>query len=337
MLETAPDNPMGYRMLGNLYLFTGELDKALDAFDKHESLGPGVPNAHQGRWWAYTLRDQREEASLEAQALEKSVNTTWQWQALHDQAFLKLLQGRSRDALRFFERAVDLFEVSGRVSAVSDCIAGHVLLETERPDAALKHAQRAQKDGRGNFPEWRGIFVEALARAKLGRMDEAEVAAERLKQRTEPIPTEKEKRRYHHLQGELALARKETSRAVEELEKTQTKLPPRGRNGWIVTASARVDLPQHVPIWYSLASAYLAAGTEEKAAEWYRRIIEAGVERVEWPIPYVRSFYFLGKIHENRGEMEKARTYYRRFYEYWKDGDMDRERVEEAKSKLGMT
>ena len=25
--------------------------------------------------------------------------------------------------------------------------------------------------------------------------------------------------------------------------------------------------------------------------------------------------------------MDKAREYYRRFYEYWKDGDMDRERV----------
>ena len=45
-------------------------------------------------------------------------------------------------------------------------------------------------------------------------------------------------------------------------------------------------------------------------------------------------FYFLGKIHENQGEMDKAREYYRRFYEYWKDGDMDREQVEEAKKKL---
>jgi hypothetical protein len=32
--------------------------------------------------------------------------------------------------------------------------------------------------------------------------------------------------------------------------------------------------------------------------------------------------------------MAKAREYYRRFYEYWKDGDLDRERVEEAQSKF---
>jgi tetratricopeptide (TPR) repeat protein len=92
--------------------------------------------------------------------------------------------------------------------------------------------------------------------------------------------------------------------------------------------------PPHVHIWYSLASAYLAAGQEDQAAEWFGRIIESSIERNMSPIKYVRSFYFLGKIHENRGEMEKAREYYRRFYEYWKDGDLDRDRVEEARRKL---
>lgn len=48
----------------------------------------------------------------------------------------------------------------------------------------------------------------------------------------------------------------------------------------------------------------------------------------------MRSFYFLGKIHENGGEVEKARRNYRRFVEYGKDGDLDRERVAEAEKKL---
>ena len=42
----------------------------------------------------------------------------------------------------------------------------------------------------------------------------------------------------------------------------------------------------------------------------------------------------LVEIYENRGEMEKARHNYQRFYEHWKDGDLDRERVAEAKSKI---
>ena len=31
-----------------------------------------------------------------------------------------------------------------------------------------------------------------------------------------------------------------------------------------------------------------------------------------WPIPYVRKFYFLDKIHEGRSEMDEALEYYRR-------------------------
>ncbi len=96
----------------------------------------------------------------------------------------------------------------------------------------------------------------------------------------------------------------------------------------------RFVAPQHVPVWFSLATAYLTAGEEEKAAERFYHITESTTEHIFWPIPYVRSFYFLGKIHENRGELDKAREYYRRFVDFWKDGDMDRKRVEEALSKL---
>ena len=93
-------------------------------------------------------------------------------------------------------------------------------------------------------------------------------------------------------------------------------------------------LDQHVPIWFSLASAHLAAGDEEKAAEWLGRITESTTEHIRWPIRYVRSFYLLGKIQEERGEMEEARKYYRRFVEFWGDGDLDRDRVQEARGKL---
>jgi hypothetical protein len=34
--------------------------------------------------------------------------------------------------------------------------------------------------------------------------------------------------------------------------------------------------------------------------------------------------------------MDEAREHYRRFYEYWKDGDMDRERAEEAERKISI-
>ncbi len=78
----------------------------------------------------------------------------------------------------------------------------------------------------------------------------------------------------------------------------------------------------------------MQAGDEDQAAKWFRQVAESAYEHLWVPIPYVRSFYFLGQIHENRGELERARYYYARFFELWKDGDLDRERVEEAKRKI---
>ena len=48
---------------------------------------------------------------------------------------------------------------------------------------------------------------------------------------------------------------------------------------------------------------------------------------------FARSFYFLGRIHENRGETEISKKYYRRFHDSWRDGDLDRTRIEEAMKK----
>lgn len=52
--------------------------------------------------------------------------------------------------------------------------------------------------------------------------------------------------------------------------------------------------------------------------------------RATFPIELVRSLYFLGQISERKGDRDKARDYYRRFVQYWGEGEMDREKVAEA-------
>ena len=90
----------------------------------------------------------------------------------------------------------------------------------------------------------------------------------------------------------------------------------------------------HIPLWYALGEAYLAAGRSVEATTWFERVAASGVEHARYPIQFVRSFYFLGTLHEKRGDMTKAREAYRRFVGYWKDGDLDRERVVDAQRKL---
>ena len=153
-------------------------------------------------------------------------------------------------------------------------------------------------------------------------------AADRLRGRTESMPTEKETRRLHHLRGELALAGDEAEKAVDELEQAAAMLLPRGYE------VGTKDPPQHVPIWFSLAKAYMAVGDDDKALSTLKRITESSNEHIWWPVPYVRSFYVLGELHERRGETEQARESYRRFVEYWSAGDLDRDRVTRAIARI---
>jgi len=57
--------------------------------------------------------------------------------------------------------------------------------------------------------------------------------------------------------------------------------------------------------------------------------------RLYYLIEFVRSLYFLGEINERRGDRAKAADYYRRFLQYWGDGDIDRDRVAEARKRIG--
>jgi tetratricopeptide (TPR) repeat protein len=88
-------------------------------------------------------------------------------------------------------------------------------------------------------------------------------------------------------------------------------------------------------ILFELGSAYLDTHDDSQASARFERIINSGAQRAGDPISFVRSLYFLGQISERKGDRAKAAEYYRRFVQYWGDGDMDRDRVADAKKKAG--
>ena len=49
---------------------------------------------------------------------------------------------------------------------------------------------------------------------------------------------------------------------------------------------------------------------------------------------YVKSFYMLGRIHEQQGNVAKAIEHYEKFLDLWKDADPGIVEVEDAKSRL---
>jgi tetratricopeptide (TPR) repeat protein len=142
----------------------------------------------------------------------------------------------------------------------------------------------------------------------------------------DPLSIARDQRRVAQARGLVALARGDAAAAVKPLQDAQAALPPRA--GLVVGQSP------HVLIWSSLGRALFESGRAADALPWFQKVASSGFEHVREPIEFVRSFYYLGRIYEQQGDMTKARDAYRRFVGYWKDGDLDRERIAEAQRKI---
>jgi tetratricopeptide (TPR) repeat protein len=190
---------------------------------------------------------------------------------------------------------------------------------------ALPHVEKALAESRNTPLEPNVLVTLAHLLARLGRRGDAEDTIGELSAKSDPLAGSRDTRRVQWARGLVALASGDSAVATSALESAHASLPARG--------NAPGQNP-HVPIWYALGEAFLAAGRDRDAATSFERVTEAGYERFAWPIEYVRSFYFLGTIHEKGGDTIKAREAYRRFVGYWKNGDLDRDRIAEVEQKL---
>ncbi len=321
-----PQNAAGHRNLGEHLVSFGRIDEGLESFARAEELQPGQLDTEIGRFVAFSLSDQREQASAIANDLAASRDPYRKISALVLQANILLCQGKSQDVLELLEPRIAAFP-PGRMTAILRYLTAATYLARGNPLKALEQSQTIGQEGKGSpVFEREGPCLKAKAAAELGRWEEAAEGQQELEHFADLVSSQAVASRIHLLDGELALIRGDTDLAIDKIHKAESLLSKRGLFSLA---------PQpHVGVWFPLASAYLTAGDEVQAAMYFERIVESTTERMWWPFPYVRSFYFLGKIYENRGEMEKARQYYGRFYDYWKAGDLDRERVAEAKSKI---
>ncbi len=118
---------------------------------------------------------------------------------------------------------------------------------------------------------------------------------------------------------------------LQTLQRVESQVPP-----GVVAAGAFVPIRQPLTLVnYWTARAHLSGGNDAEATRRFTQVVEAGWGRLFTPIEYVRSLYYLGQLAERAGDRAKARQHYGRFLDYWKDGDIDRDKVADALRKIG--
>ena len=323
-LEAHPDDWFGHAGLSLLYTQWGRLDQAEDALRPALELRGADSFVRWNRWRLAVLNEDWQLAETVTDEQLQSTDPWELWRGHVSAARHALYRGQSREALMSLRRAVEVYTDPDAQAALAHCWAAELLLELDEPAQALVEASLAIEKGKDDWPELQGVFLAARANQRLGDEARADEFLERLRSSWLDHPNVVEERQILHLEGLLAQARGDRRAAIERLTRAEALLPVEGVEYHFHT------LPDQVPLWSALGAVEMAANRPSAAYEWFRRVAESGVEHVEFPLPYVRSFYHLGRIHDERGEPAEAREMMERFATYWRDGDLDRGRVGDA-------
>jgi tetratricopeptide (TPR) repeat protein len=168
------------------------------------------------------------------------------------------------------------------------------------------------------------LFWKGLSNLKMKSLNEAQKLANELKELIQEGTNEKEMRHYYLLMAIFEFERENPVTAIEYLEKALSLLPSE-------YSAAR---NKHALFFGHLASVYYKTGDLEKAREGYESIIRLTAGRARFGDIYAKSFYMLGKIYEQQGDIAKSIEHHEKFLDLWKDADPGIAEVEDAREKL---
>jgi tetratricopeptide (TPR) repeat protein len=322
--DENPSNPAAHLNLAAYLIWAGRREEALEEIDLGESLQPDSPQAEILRINLDIVDENWSSASDRAERLAASGSSSvWKFRGLVSQGVVELFQGRSGNALDLIRQFSEVLPDRGSLAAQAPLFAANINFDLGDYSRALRAARLAADMIEDQEAATEALGLVALSQAAMGEEEASEDTIATLTALTEQMPQRMVRRGEQVFRGRYALTVGDYELAIEELRRAVRMLPPRpGTEG-----------NPHLRIWYSLGLAYFEDGEEEQALEWFERAVESRPHIFD-PIAFVRSFYYMGRIQEELGNDEQARHYYQRFLDFWGDGDMDRDKVEDARDFL---
>jgi serine/threonine protein kinase/tetratricopeptide (TPR) repeat protein len=316
-----PDDWTTLLTLAQIAIETGEHDEGARLLDRAEALGASPRRVLPVRWASHIFMEEWDDARATAAELMESGAPVEEFLGGRLMATSALYRGEVSAVLRALDRYLSSPE--GRESEYRvqpALLKARILLEIGEADKARETAlgvvHSTDRHGAGKV----GLAIAAIAAQRGGDPEEARRLARDYRRSINPALGPGPERLYHFVEGEIALESGEYENAVSEFEEAESMLPPRGSDG------------VHTLIWYSLATAHRLSGNDSEALSWYERIVESREERLFEPLRYVRSFFFMGKLHASEGDPEEAREGYQRFLDHFEGGEVDRDLVREAEA-----
>jgi tetratricopeptide (TPR) repeat protein/predicted Ser/Thr protein kinase len=325
-LREIENTASGHVNLSYHYMSQDRLDLAARELETAETLDPSYWETQSYRGDFRLLKGDLAGAEAEYRALLEEKLPMARYYGYIGLNGLLLLEGRYAEIIKMFVPLIEQSRSMGVGESEWNCrmAIAYSSLRSGRPEVAVDECDKAYgiDAGRMDFDYKRQILhFKGFAYLGLKRVDEAERTATELKAFIEKGLNRKVIRRYDNLMGAVELARNNTSKALEYLEKAVQSLP----YGPFEKDPLFID---------TLAEAYMRAGDLPRAREQYERITQLTTGRLSFGDIYARSFYHLGQIFEKLGDKAKARENYQKFLDLWKNADPGLPEPADARTRL---
>jgi tetratricopeptide (TPR) repeat protein len=333
-LENVSEHPLihihlvfNYICRGQLYIAQGELEIAvkLEPSTRQSLHTKGVYNTFTG-----TFVDAEQEFR---NALEDKEPAS-QYFGHHGLANVFLIQGHFRDSIAELRSVITFSQNLGVLWSESQArsILGYRLMVSGRNQEALREFNKALDLGeqaQRQDLQRLALHYKGLAYLQMRSRSRAQRTADELKTAIEGWGHQREIRRYHHLMGMIELDRKKYPEAIEHLETAMALLLSES-SSWIEGHIQN----NHALYMDALALAYYRSGDLERAIELYERITTLTTGRLYFGDIYAKSYYTLGRIYQRMGDNAKAEDNYNKFLALWFNADSNIPEVSDAQRRL---
>ncbi|MGC2718371.1 MAG: winged helix-turn-helix domain-containing protein [Candidatus Acidiferrales bacterium] len=317
VLRVAPDDARTYIEMATAYKTLNQLPEALAAYAEAVRLDPGWLSAGDiGREYGYALilnGDAQKARQLFSAMLERPVTRESGMRSL---AMLDMYEGHYASAAKRFEQCLAILQ---NQPAVLSTARVHLWLAILADGQGNLHAERQELDNA--LEHFEAIEPKVIFGARIGRQYVSAGAldeAEKLESSIAPLVDSKnaEQTGYLHLfQGEIALARGQTDKAIE-----------------LFTLS---DADNSTPFSVEgLARAYQQAGKTDDAIAWHEKLMGLRNRALGWETQqlWLAAHVTLAADYLAKGDREKAKQTLGYLLDVWKDADTNLPLLKQAKA-----
>jgi len=229
---------------------------------------------------------------------------------------LALYRGKYRDGIEHLRLSANTYRTAGtRVSELRSRVFlaeayQAVASETELQVQLVRIRELAQNPS--IQPLW--LCYAGKVHARSGLISEARMLLDSAASR-ENAANPSDRSAVANLRGEVAMAEGRHEEAIEQFEAAHT----------LTSTNYHLE---------SLAHAHFVSGDLDNAESSFREIADQKTLGWEAQAPWILSFYYLGRVLEEKGDSASAATYYSQFMDIWNDGDEDLLALADARERV---